>query len=84
MIEIKRVIYACDIGSTLYQKKRGGPAFGWARINPSEGTKSIRGSSEQAALQNQLQDFCALRLHGCQPALTGNMKCSTPETRTRS
>jgi hypothetical protein len=55
MTEIKRVIYACDIGSTLYQKKRGGPAFGWARLNPNEGTKSIRGSSDIQQLVEQLQ-----------------------------
>jgi hypothetical protein len=55
MAEIKRVIYACDIGSTLYQKKRGGPAFGWARLNSNEGTKSIRGSSDIQQLIEQLQ-----------------------------
>jgi hypothetical protein len=55
MTEIERVIYACDIGSTLYQKKRGGPAFGWARLNINERTKSIRGSSDIQQLVEQLQ-----------------------------
>ena len=55
MNEIKRVIYTCDVGSTLYQKKRRGPAFAWARLNPNEGTKSIRGSSDIQQLVKQLQ-----------------------------
>ena len=54
VIESKRLIYACDIGSTLNQKKRGGPAFGWARLNPNEGTKSIWGSSDIQELVEQL------------------------------
>ncbi len=53
--ETKRAIYACDIGSTLYQKKRRGPNFGWARLNPYEGTKSMRGSSDIQQLAEQLQ-----------------------------
>ena len=55
VIESKRFIYACDIGSTLNQKKRGGPAFGWARLNPNEGAKSIRGSSDIQELVEQLR-----------------------------
>ena len=55
VIESKRLIYACDIGSTLNQKKRGGPAFGWARLNPNEGTKSIRGSPDIQELVEQLR-----------------------------
>lgn len=55
MNEIKRVIYTCDIGSTLYQKKKRGPAFAWARLNPNEGTKSIQGSSDIQQLVERLQ-----------------------------
>ena len=55
VIESKRLIYACDIGSTLIQKKRGNPAFGWVRLNPDEGTKSIWGSSDIQKLVEHLR-----------------------------
>jgi len=55
MNKIKRVIYTCDIGSTLYQKKKRGPAFAWARLNPNEGIKSIQGSSNIQQLVERLQ-----------------------------
>lgn len=55
VIESKRLIYSCDIGSTLNPKKRGGSAFGWARLNPNEGAKSIRGSSDIQELVDQLR-----------------------------
>ena len=55
VIESKRLIYACDIGSTLIQKRGCNPAFGWVRLNPDEGTKSIWGSSDIQKLVEHLQ-----------------------------
>jgi hypothetical protein len=55
VIESKRLIYSCDIGSTLIQKKRSSPAFGWVRLNPDEGTKLIWGSSDIIKLVRQLR-----------------------------
>lgn len=55
MNEIKRVIYACDVGSTLYQRKKKGPAFAWARLDPNEGTESIQGSRNIQCLVKRLE-----------------------------
>lgn len=55
MNEIKRVIYTCDVGSTLYQKKKKGPAFAWARLNPTEETKSIQASRDIQRLVKRLE-----------------------------
>jgi hypothetical protein len=55
MNEIKRVIYTCDVGSTLYQKKKRGPAFAWARLNPTKETKSIQVSRDIQRLVKRLE-----------------------------
>jgi len=36
VMELKRIIYACDIGTTRYTSKSE-PSFAWARLNPEDG-----------------------------------------------
>jgi len=52
---MKRVIYACDVGSTRHQEKKQGPAFAWARLSPNEGIKSVQGSSDIQQLVRRLE-----------------------------
>lgn len=51
---MKRVIYACDVGSTLQQGRKA-PAFAWARLLPNEGSKSVQGSSDIQQLVKRLE-----------------------------
>ncbi len=52
---MKRVIYTCDIGSTRHSKKKGAPAFAWARLLPNEGIKLVQGSSDIQLLIRRLE-----------------------------
>jgi len=52
---MKRVVYACDIGSTRPQGRNGRPAFAWARLLPNEGSKLVQGSSGIQYLVDRLE-----------------------------
>lgn len=53
VMELKRIIYACDIGTTRYTSKTGLPSFAWARLDPENGV--IEASSYIDKLVEQLK-----------------------------
>lgn len=61
---LKRIIYACDIGTTRCSAKTGLPSFAWARVNPEDG--AIQASSCIDKLVQQLESDIR---QGCSVAL---------------
>ena len=60
----KRIIYACDVGSTRCCAKTGLPSFAWARVNPEDGAIQVSSYIDKLVqhLESDIQQGCSIAL----------------------
>ena len=60
----KRIIYACDVGSTRCSAKTGLPSFAWARVNPEDGAIQVSSYIDKLVqqLESDIQQGCSIAL----------------------
>src|SRR3989304_4664488 len=60
----KRIIYACDVGSTRHSAKTGLPSFAWARVNPEDGVIQVSAYIDKLVkqLESDTQQGCSISL----------------------
>lgn len=60
----KRIIYACDVGSTRCSAKTGLPSFAWARVNPEDGAIQVSSHIDKLVqqLKSDIRQVCSIAL----------------------
>lgn len=60
----RRIIYACDVGTTRCSEKTGLPSFAWARVNPEDGVIQVSSYIDKLVqqLESDIRQGCSIAL----------------------